>query len=98
LIIRKTGWKTWHGNSNKIGLALLKLAVCNQISKIGVQFASVAQLVEQLTLNQLVVRSSRTRGTLFLECIPAREVVWVHWCAAAAVIPQSRCHSHRTFN
>jgi hypothetical protein len=48
-----------------VPLVLLKLAVCNQISKILVQFASVAQLVEQLTLNQLVWGSSPHRGTTF---------------------------------
>jgi hypothetical protein len=53
------------GNNDKIGLALLKLAVCNQISKMRLQFASVAQLVEQLTLNQLVQGSNPCRGTSF---------------------------------
>jgi hypothetical protein len=37
------------------------LPACNQ------SVASVAQLVEQLTLNQLVLGSSPSRGTIFLK-------------------------------
>ena len=60
-----------HGAFDKAPLTLYDYGLCQRMlirsfSGLRQSVASVAQLVEQLTLNQLVLGSSPSRGTIFL--------------------------------